>query len=291
MQVVFHIGVHATDGDRMLKTLLNNRAALLKQGCEVVTPNRHRGLFEQALASLHGGPATPDMEQLMLDSVLDGDTPQRVVFTTTSFMGPPARAVGASGLYPQAGARMAALANLFPSARAEFFVAIRNPAALLGEIAAEMDEGTRTALVASLDPDRLRWLPVVQKMAQAVQGRRLVVWCHEDVALIWPDVVRLVGGLSADQPLAGGLLYAHEILGDEGLPKLRGALSGREGLSVAARREIFAQVLGRHARPEALDQPVDLPGWTQATVDRVTAAYHADVPQIAVLPGVEFVMA
>ncbi len=27
MQMVFHLGVHGTDRDRLLKTLLNNRAA------------------------------------------------------------------------------------------------------------------------------------------------------------------------------------------------------------------------------------------------------------------------
>ena len=49
MQMVFHLGVHGTDRDRLLKTLLNNRAALQGIGTEVVTPNRHRGLFDEAL--------------------------------------------------------------------------------------------------------------------------------------------------------------------------------------------------------------------------------------------------
>ena len=71
MQMVFHLGVHGTDRDRLLKTLLNNRAALQGIGTEVVTPNRHRGLFDEALASLNGGTATPEMEQERRVAIFD----------------------------------------------------------------------------------------------------------------------------------------------------------------------------------------------------------------------------
>ena len=289
-QVVYHIGVHGTDGDRMLKTLLNNRAWLLKHRTEVVTPNRHRGIFEEALAALNGGASTPEMEQIMGDAVLDSDDPRRVIFTTPSFMGTPARAIGPDGLYPQAGARIAALANLFPSAQSEFFLALRNPATLIPEILSQIPGGDYAALMQGVDPLTLSWRPSVQRMARGAQGRRLVIWCHEDVPLIWPEVVRMVGAMPPEVPLSGALLYMHELLGDRGLQQLRGALAGRDLMSIGARRDIFAEQLARNALPEMLDQPIDLPGWTQATVDAITRRYHEDLAQIAVLPGVEFVM-
>ena len=71
MQIVFHCGVHGTDLYRMVKTLLQNRDWLLRNGIEPVTPNRHREVFGEALGSLRGSPATPEMEQVMLDAVLD----------------------------------------------------------------------------------------------------------------------------------------------------------------------------------------------------------------------------
>ena len=46
----------------------------------------------------------------------------------------------------------------------------------------------------------------------------------------------------------------------------------------------------RRTLPAVLDQVIDLPGWTQEVVDRVTQDYRADVAEIAVLPGVEFVL-
>nr|WP_111298749.1 hypothetical protein [Paracoccus saliphilus] len=290
MQMVFHVGVHGTDGDRLLKTLLNNRGALHKVGTEVVTPNRHRGIFDEALKSLNGGEATPEMEQIMLDAMLDSDDPQRVVMSTPTFMGAPGRVVGQEGLYPQIGMRAAALARLFPSARSEFFVALRNPATLLAEVLPQFSGGGYDDLMQGCHPLQLRWRAAIQRLVRAAQGRRLVLWCHEDVPLIWPEVVRLVAGLPQDVPLSGGLLYMHEVLGDLGIARLRDAMAGQDQMSVTRRREIYGEMIARHALPDTLDQVVDLPGWTQDLVDKVTQNYRADVAEIAVLPGVEFLL-
>ena len=48
-------------------------------------------------------------------------------------------------------------------------------------------------------------------------------------------------------------------------------------------------MLEEHHDAEAIRFPVDVPGWDQFTVDRITAAYDADVAEIAALPGVEFI--
>ncbi|MFC0200137.1 hypothetical protein [Paracoccus rhizosphaerae] len=290
MQVAFHMGVHGTDGDRLLKTLLNNRAALRQAGTEVVTPNRHRGLFEEAVKSLNGGTATPEMEQIMLDAMLHSDDPKRVVMSTPTFMGAPGRAVGHEGLYPQMGMRAAALGRLFPSAKTEYFVALRNPATLLSEVLPQFSGSGYDDLMQGCHPLQLRWRTTIQGLVRAAQGRRIVLWCHEDVPLIWPEVVRLVGALPPEVPLTGGLLYLHDLLGDLGIARLRDAMAGRDQMSVPQRRQLYGEVLATHALPDALDQVIDLPGWDQDLVDQVTAAYRADVAEIAVLPGVEFIL-
>ena len=55
-----------------------------------------------------------------------------------------------------------------------------------------------------------------------------------------------------------------------------------------SRRAIFAEMLGRHAKPDSVRQEVAVPGWTQDLVDEITDAYEEDVALIAALPGVEF---
>lgn len=290
MQMVFHLGVHGTDGDRLLKTLLNNRDLLMRHGTDTITPNRHRGLFEEALMALKGGRATPDMQQIMLDAVLNSEAPDRAVFSTPTFMGAPGRVVGQAGLYPQMGARAAALANLFPDHDVEFFLAMRNPATLIAEVLPIFTGGGYHVLMQGRQPLDLRWRTPVQALLRAVPGRRVVMWCHEDVPLIWPEVARLAGNVPDDAPLKGAMMYLEEILDETGLARLKDALGAQDQLTIARRRALSAQIMQDHARPGVLDQVIDLPGWTQELIDRVTDTYRADVAEIAVLPGVEFLL-
>lgn len=291
MQMVFHLGVHATDGDRLLKTLLNNRMTLLKQGTEVITPNRYRSIFDDALMALNGSPATPGMEQIMLDAILEQDDTQRVLLSNPGFMGAPGRVAGHGVIYPQMAARAAALANLFPRTQTEFFLAIRNPANLLTEISPLVAGGNYDALMQGIDPRALRWNECIRRLLGALHGRRLVVWCHEDAPLIWPELVRLIADMAPDLPLTGTLVYMQELLGDAGLARLRTALAGRDQLSIAERRRIHADMLTQHAFAGVMDQVVNLPGWDQQLVNEISANYYADVAEIAALPGIEYIAA
>ncbi|MCT4332654.1 hypothetical protein MU516_07210 [Paracoccus sp. YLB-12] len=289
MQMVFHLGVHGTDGDRLLKTLLNNRDWLLRNETEIVSPARHRGLLEEAMMALNGAAATPEMQQIMLDAMLETEAPQRVVMSSPTLLGTPARAVSREGLYPQIGSRSAALAGLFADAHAEFFVAIRNPAVLLSKLT-HLNNGGYAAMMQGADPRNLRWRDTIQRLVRSAQGRRVVIWCHEDVPLIWPELVRLIGDIPPEAPLSGALLYMQELLGEAGMARLNAELGGRDQLSIAQRREIQTAILQDQLPPDAADEEINLPGWTQDLVDQITRDYHADVAEIAVLPGVEFVL-
>lgn len=289
MQMVFHLGVHGTDGDRLLKTLLNNREWMVDNHTEIVSPARHRGLVEEAIMALNGGAATTEMQQIMLDAMLESEAPQRVIMSSPTLLGTPGRAIGREGLYPQIGTRVAALANLFPAAEAEFFLAVRNPAVLLPKLV-HLSGGGYGALMQGCAPQALRWRDTIRRMVNAAQGRRVVVWCHEDVPLIWPELVRLVGDMPPEAPLSGGLLYMQELVGDLGIARLNAALAGRDQLTIVQRRQIYAQILQHHLLPGALDESIALPGWTQQMVDEISDIFLADVAEIAGLPGVEFVL-
>lgn len=289
MQVVFHCGVHGTDLYRMVKTLLQNRDWLLRNGVEPVTPNRHRDVFNEALNALRGGPATAEMEQVMLDAILDLDDPRRIICSTPTFLGKAARAISPEGLYVAAGEKMAALANLFPSAEIEFFLALKNPATLIPFILSQEGSGTYAELMGGVDPEALRWAPAIRRILAALPDRRLVVWCHEDTSLIWPEVVRRISTMPADVPLKAGLQILGDILHPDGIRMIRDAMAQEERLTVRSRRRIFAAALEKYALPEQIEVQLNLPGWTQDLVDRITAAYDADMAEIAALPGIEFI--
>lgn len=289
MQVVFHCGVHGTDNYRMVKTLQHNRDWLLRNGVEPVTPNRHRDVFNEALLSLQGSAATPEMEQVMLDAVLDSDNPRRIICSTPSFLGRARRAISRQGLYDSAGEKMAALANLFPSAEIEFFIAMKNPATLIPFVLSQEGSGSYDDEMGGLDPMSLRWAPMMRSVLAALPGRRIVVWCHEDTSLIWPEVVRRIATMPNDVPLKAGLQILGDILHPDGIQMIREAMAQEPRLTIESRRRIFAAALQKHALPDQIEADIDLPGWSQRLVDRITAAYDEDIAEIAALSGLEFI--
>ena len=290
MQMVFHCGVHGTDLDRMVKTLAQNRDWLLKNGIEPLTPNRHRGIFEEALTALSGGEATPEMEEVMLDAILETDAPRRVICSSPGFLGLPYRAIAPGGLFVTAGPKMAAMANLFPSAEVEFFLALKNPATLVPYVLSRMENRTYDQVMGGVDPIGLRWGPCIQRILSSLQGRRIVIWCHEDTPMIWPEVVRRIATMPGDVPLKAGLQILGDLLHPEGIHMIRDEMAKQERLTVETRRAIFAAALAKYARTEMIDIPVDLPGWDQDLIDAITRNYDTDVAEIAAMPGVEFLV-
>ncbi|MFV0302804.1 MAG: hypothetical protein ACK5IP_18370 [Paracoccus sp. (in: a-proteobacteria)] len=290
MQIVYHMRVHGTDDDRMVKSLLMNRDWLHENDTEVLTPNRLRGVLDEALAALQGGSATPGMEQIMLDAILESDHPERVICSIPGFIGVMSKVIAPEGLYPGAPARMAAMANLFPSSETEFFLALKNPVTLLQSLFMMTPGRNYEQLVQGVDPAGLRWAPTVQRMVQSLQGRRLVIWRHEDSPLVWPEIIRLIAQMPADAPLKDGLNFVHELLSEAGRDSLAEAMAERDQLSIAARRDLCIQHLARYGLVGRVEEEVTMPGWTQEMVDEMTRQYHADMAEIAVLPGVEYVM-
>lgn len=290
MQIVYHLRVHGSEVDRMVRTLLNNRDWLHKNHTEVLPPNRLRGVFDEAMAALQGGSATPAMEQIMLDAILSSDHPERVVCSMPGFIGAMSKAATAEGIYPDAPARFASMANLFPSAETEFFLALKNPVMLLQSLSSMLPVRSFDQMMQDISPDMLRWSPTIQRIAQTLQGRRLVIWRYEDSPLVWPEIVRLIAHMPPDAPLNDGMGFVHELLSPEGQKSLEQAMAQRDQLSITARRDLCIEHLSRYGLPEMISEDVTLPGWSQQMVDEATRLYHQDTAEVAVLPGVEFVM-
>lgn len=289
MQVVFHLGAHATDEDRLIKSLLRDGDALSRADIAVPAPNRYRMVLRDALVALRGRPADAALQETILDAATDQDQLRRIVFSHEFFLGIPSRVITPRGFYAQAPAKIAPLANLFPEAEVEFHLALVNPAVLIPGLIARIEGADYHGTMAGQDPLSLRWAPVVRRMIEPAAGRRFVIWCHEDTPLIWPEVLRAVSGLTGAKALAGDLAILSTILPPRALDRLRGFLASRRPQSVAQRRRIYAAFLEKFALPDRIEIETPLPGWTEDLVARISAQYDADVAEIAALPGVEFI--
>lgn len=289
MKVAFHLGVHGTDQDKLVRALLQNRDLLSRRGTEVPSPTRYRSVLGEALNSLNGAPASDQMQEFMLDAFVDSDELQRLILSQPGFLGLPYRAISAEGLYVTAPDRLRALANLFPSAEVEFFIALKNPATLVPFVVSQIADRSFEQVMQGIDPMQLRWSPAMRRILQAAQSRRVVVWCNEDAPLIWPEVLRRIADIPAEQSFKGGMQILYHIMSPEGIAWLREQLPGDGELPIAERRALTEQALERFALTDRLSQDLSCPGWTQDLVDRISETYDRDVAEIAALPGVEFI--
>jgi hypothetical protein len=292
MDIIYHIGAHCTDEERLVRCLLKNRAALADVGVAVPAPGRYRQVLRDTLIALKGARASEETQAMLLDAVIDQDRDRvsRLVFSHEFFLGIPAKAASGGTLYASAARRVTALARLFPDTPCAFHIAIRNPATLIPALIGRNNGPDYATLMADTDPLALRWAPVIAQMAEAVPESEIVVWCNEDSPMIWPEVLRHIAGVGAQFPLEGEDDILAAIMDPDGFRRMQQYLEAHPPKGVPQRRRMIAAFLARFALPGHMDVEIDLPGWTESVVGRITEAYDADLSAIVAMDRVEVIL-
>ncbi len=295
MRIVYHLGAICTDEERLLRCLLKNRGALAEQGVVVPGPNRYRNLLRETVISLKGQTASRDTQALVLDQIMDEDVAERLILSWDSFLSLPPWVLDGR-LYPAAAERVRAFSQIFPEIEAEFHLAIRNPATFLPALFVKQQSDKRRAktyadFVAKVDMFQMRWSEVIAHVLDLNPGVPLTIWCDEDTPLIWPEVLAAVSGHAPGTVLEGRDELLAQIMSAEGLERMNTYLAGLPTATPALRRKVVSAFLDKFALPDRIEVEVDLPGWTEDTVTRLTRAYDQDVARIAAMPGVTFLAA
>lgn len=289
MEIVYHVGAYGSGMGQIIRTLLRNRDELWKVGVEVPSPTRYRGVFGEAVVALNGGMASQDMQDMLLDAVLHSDHTERVVLSQPGFIGMPKRAITPQGLYSFAHKRLSGLSNLFPDSEVEFFLAVLHPARQVQELVA-LQKGNYAAIMEGVDPLKLRWAPMFQRLVEALPGRRIIAWAQEDLPFTWPEVLRRMAGVPGTMPLLDDDAILAELLAAQPLAALRARIAAEPGLSISARRDIVEEAL-LAADLGAMEAEIQLPGWSQDLIDELSEIYADDQAELAALTGVEFISA
>ncbi len=287
MQIVYHLGAHCTDEERLLRCLLKNRTALGAEGIVVPGPARYRALLRDTAMQLRGQTADRDSQALLLEQIMDEDRADRLVLSWDNFLGYPAVSLR-ERLYPLGAARLYAFSRIFPEIGCEFHLAIRNPATFVPALATKRKNQTLEEFLAMTDPFTLRWSDLLAAIREAVPGAPIIVWCDEDTPLLWPEVLRAVSGYAGEAPLEGEDEVLAAIMRPEGLERMNAYLAAHPPADALQRRRVAAAFLGKFARPEAVEVEFELPGWDEATVARLTENYDRDVTRIMRMEGVTF---
>jgi hypothetical protein len=287
MRIVYHLGAHCTDEERLIRCLLKNRGGLAPQGIIVPAPSRYRNLLRDTAIQLKGSAASTETQALVLEQIMAEDAAERLILGWENFLSFPKWALQGT-LYPAAGDRVRAFTQIFPDIEAEFFLALRNPATFLPALLAKDPSIDYTAFMAGADPLLIRWSDTIRRIQEANPDARLTVWCDEDTPLIWPEVLQAVSGHAPHTVLDGTFDVLELIMSADGLKRLRAYLDTKGPFSIERRRRAVTAFLDKFALPEKIDYEIKMPGWTESLVDRMTQIYDQDVAQIAQMPGVRF---
>ena len=285
MRIVYHLGVHCTDEDRLVRCLLKNRAVLAEQGIVVPPPTRYRNLLRDTVNQLRGAAASEETEAMILDQIMDEGAGDRLILSWSSFLSFPAYAVGAT-LYGNGGPRLRAFTQIFPDLEAEFHLAIRNPATFLPDLRGRAQAKGHEDILSGVDLRALRWSDTLRQIKDENPGIPLTVWCDEDTPLIWPEVLHSVSGHDEETVLEDTDELLAQLLTDAGLARFHAYCQEHPPQSVAQRRRIVTAFLEKFGRPEEVSFEITAPGWTEELVDELTRSYHEDLDRIARIPGV-----
>ncbi|QUJ77352.1 hypothetical protein KDD17_04950 [Sulfitobacter albidus] len=290
MKLVLHAGVHFTEEDRLMKCLLRNAEDFSKIGVAVPGPSKYRGILRETLNAMVRAPAADGARDVLMDAILDEGDASRVILSDPNFFRTPKTAVQQGMLYPSAPVRMMRLVQLFAVDDVEIFIGIRNPATLLPILHRKATKPEPEDFWAGRVPTDIRWSEVIGLMRSSVPQAPITVWCNEDTPLIWAHIIRQMAGLPDDRKIIGGFDLLNSIMSDEGMKRFRAYLKDHPVMTEHQKRRAIAAFLDKYAVEEAVEEELDMPGWTDELVDELTEIYDADMEAIAAIPGVRLLM-
>lgn len=289
MQVVFHVGLHRTDEDRVLKCLLKNRGDFAEDGALVPPPGRYRKLIGQTVAALANAEPAPEAREILLETILEDEQAERLLLSNQNFFSLPKFAVSNGMFYHKAAARLDQLKALFRGDRIELFLALRNPATFLPALFEKAPVDEFIELTSGTDPRDLRWSDLISRLREAHPDVPLTIWCNEDSPLIWGQIIREMAGVEPGRKIRGGFDLLSEIMTKEGMKRFRSYLKQHPVMTEMQKRRVMVAFLDKFAREDMIEEELDLPGWTEELVDELSEAYEEDIFDIARMPGVNFI--
>lgn len=289
MQIIFHTGAHFTDDDRLLKCLLRNKESFAQRGIAVPGPGKYRQLLRSTLQAMRSAAPDPGAREVLLDAILDDEAADRILMTNPHFFGVANAAVRNGRLYPAAPERLSNLQRLFAPDDIEMFMAIRNPATFLPMVKTKSPERSMEDIMGGKDPRGLKWSDLIFSIREAAPDVPITLWCDEDTPLIWAQIIRDLAGLEHGEKIVGGFDLLKTIMSGEGMKRFRAYLHEHPTMSEMQKRRVISAFLDKFALDDAIEEELDIPGWTEDLVDDMTELYDEDVFTIERIPGVQFI--
>ncbi|MGV6839558.1 MAG: hypothetical protein ACWA40_05120 [Planktomarina sp.] len=287
MQIVYHIGVHATDEDALLRSLVKNREALVQHKVALPGPGRYRQLVRETLQAMAEGAVAKGRDEVLTE-ILGKPGAQRMILSNRNFICVPNRIFEGGELYALADAKLIALGQLFAEDEIEIQLGIRDPATFVPAAYALSSGRSFDSFLNGISPDNLYWSDLIDRIRDILPNAKITVWCNEDTPFIWPHILRSLAGFEATDKIAGGYDLIASVLTEEGVRKLQGYFTTNPPRSETQRQKVLVAFLERFAKDDALEEEIDAPGWTEELMDDLSEGYDEDVADIAARDDITF---
>lgn len=291
MKLIFHVGAHCTDDDRIVKALLRNAGPFLAQKIAVPGPSRYRRLLTNTIRAMDERQPAPDAREVLLDTILDEDYEKvsRLVLSHDHFFGHPKYAVKGPRFYPSVEMKLARLAQLFDGDEIELFLALRDPGTFLPAAFATVRDEPWSDFIHRVDLANLRWSELLLRLRATLPEIPITVWCNEDSPLIFGELIKNMAGLPVDAKINGSFDLLMQIMTREGMQRFRDFLKQYPTMPEPQRRKVMIAFLEKYANEDEVEEELDLPGWSEELMDTLTDLYEEDVDAIAEIPGVTLI--
>jgi len=290
MKIILHAGVHATDEDRLMKCLLKNAGDLSRRDVAVPGPSRYRSLIRDTLNAMGQGDLAPDAREVVLEAIVDGDLPKRLILSNENFFSTPKLAVADNQFYPGAEEKLARFCQMFENDRVELFIGLRNPAGYLSDVHAQSPDMPFDVFLNGSNPAAMKWSELIKRIRRALPDLPMTIWANEDTPLLWAEILRDLMGLEQGERIQGGFDLLSEIMTPEGMRRFRAYLKAHPVMTDDQKRRVISAFLAKFARDDVIEQELDVPGWTSQDADLMALQYERDVAQLVDVPGVRLLM-
>lgn len=289
MQIVFHIGANCTDGDRLVRSLVKNKATMEPQGIQIPPPAKYRRLLRETIQNLAGASPSEGTRDILIDAICNTDSAKRLVMSNSTFISPPLKVFENGTFYGQLEMKIRALTLLFPNDELHLGLALRNPATFIPALWQQSRRRTFDQFMDGVDPLTLRWADIIARIQSTAPDAALTVWANEDTPLIWAEILRRLIGTDPQTPLDGEHDLVQSIMTPAGMKRFESYLRSHPPQGEVQLRRVIAAFLDKYAIADEIEEEVDLPGWDAQLVDEMTRQYEDEISRIPAMPGIDFV--
>jgi hypothetical protein len=134
--------------------------------------------------------------------------------------------------------------------------------------------------MAGATPAVVQWSGLIHRMRTVLPRAKSTVWCNEDTPFIWPKILRHLIGLNAEDPVKAGYDLIGSLLTEIGAQKMQNYFKANPPNSEKERQRVLAAFLEHYANPEAMEEEITLPGWTNDLLSSLSDLYDEDVNTI-----------